>query len=293
MAEYVNVAAIHFEINSERAAADAQEKVLEQFHVATSRLAGTGVDLLVTCEGMESIGQTMAEAESSTHPGPLYKAYRDFAVQNKCTVGGSIKLEDAGKVFNAIIFIGPAGEYLGDYRKTYLTDGEKELGLSQGSGACIVETPSGRVGGVICFDLNFDALRDSYRALKPDILAFSSMFHGDHLQQNWAYQCRSYMISACKDNSSDIVDPLGRVIASVNYHGRIVRSRINLDRFVMHQDKNVELFPEIYRKYTNKVCIDYNPKLGVAALYSTGEDKSAAEIAEEFNLIELDEYLKN
>ncbi len=292
MSKFINIAAVHFEINAECGAPDAQRKVLEQFKYATDRLDGTGVDLLITCEGMEAIGQTNAQAENPSNPGPIYNAYRDFAMRNKCTVAGSIKLEDAGKIYNALAFIGPEGEFLGDYRKTHLTTGEVNEGLSPGSGPVVVDTPAGRIGGVICFDLNYDKLRNGYHDLKPDILAFSSMFHGDHLQRNWAYQCRSFLASACKDNSSDIVDPLGRVIATVSYYGRIVCSRINLDRFIMHQDENVNRFADIQRKYKNEIKIDYNPILGIAALYSESPKLSAATVAHEFNLVALDDYLQ-
>lgn len=293
MSKIIDIAAVHFEINAERGAPNAQSKVLGQFKAATDRLDGTGVDLLITCEGMESIGQTIEQAENSNNPGPIYNAYRAFAMRNKCTVAGSIKLEDDGKVYNALAFIGPDGEFLGDYRKTYLTTQEVDMGISPGTGATVVDTPAGRIGGVICFDLNYDELRDGYHDLKPDVLVFSSMFHGDHLQRNWAYQCRSFLASACKDSSSDIVDPLGRLIASVNYHGRIVRSKINLDCFMIHQDNNVDHFVDIQRKYKDEVQIDYNPKLGVAVLYSESPKRSAAEIAHEFDLMALDDYLEN
>jgi len=292
MSKFINIAAVHFEINAECGESESQRKVLEQFKYATDYLDGSGLDLLITCEGMEAIGQTIEQAESPDNPGPMYNAYRDFAMRNKCTVAGSIKLQDEGKVYNALAFIGPEGEFLGDYRKTYLTKKEFDMGISPGLGAVVVDTPAGCIGSVICFDLNYTELQHEYHNLKPDILAFSSMFHGEHLQSNWAYQCRSFMASACKDNSSDIVDPMGRVIASVNYHGRIVRSRINLDRFVMHQDNNVDRFADIQRKYKDEVKIDYNPKLGTAVLYSESPKRSAAAIADEFGLVALDDYLQ-
>ncbi len=292
MSNFINIAAVHFNINAERGTTDAQRKVLEQFKYATDRLDGTGIDLLITCEGMEAIGQTIAQAENSKNPGSMYNAYCDFAMRNKCTVAGSIKLEDDGKVYNALVFIGPDGNFLGDYRKTYLTTREVDEGLSPGAGPVVVDTPAGRIGGVICFDLNYDKLRDGYHDLKPDILAFSSMFHGDHLQRNWAYQCRSFLVSACKDNSSDIVNPLGQVIASVNYYGRIVRSRINLDRFIMHLDNNIDRFSEIQRKYKNEIKIDSMPILGVAVLYSESSKFSATAIAHEFALVSLEDYLE-
>lgn len=290
MARFINIAAIHFQV-SERGN-ETQQDALTQFREAESRLNGTGVDLVVTCEGMESVGQTMEQAESYSRPGPILDAYRGFAERNNCCVAGSVKLEDNGKIYNALSFIGKGGEFLGDYRKTYLTGGELAKGLIPGDGAKVIETPAGRLGGAICFDLNFDELRDAYQRLKPDVLCFSSMFHGGHLQQNWAYQCRCYFAAACKDHTSDILDPHGRVIASAGFYARIAWARINLDRFVMHQDTNNTRFSNIKRKYGNRAQIDVDSRLGTAILFSLDDHRSADEIAREFGLIEINDYFK-
>lgn len=292
MAKYVNVAAVHFEINAERGNPASQSKVLEQLKFATDQLDGTGIDLLLTSEGMGAIGQTMGQAESPSAPGPIYNTYREFAIRNHCTVAGSIKLKDQGQIYNALVYIGPNGEFLGDYRKVFPTLGELERGISPGTGATVIETPAGKLGGVICYDLNFEQLRNQYHELKPDILLFSSMFHGDHLQSNWAYHCRSWFVAACKDNTSDILNPLGRLTASTNYYMRIVRDRVNLDRFVMHLDHNLEIFPDIRRRYGDEISIEANPKLGVAVLYSESDKRNAGDIAGEFGLIQLDELFE-
>ena len=289
MARFINIAAIHFQVSEQ--GNDPQHTALAQFKEAESRLDGTGVDLVVTCEGMESVGQTMEQAESAKKPGPMFNAYRDFAMRNKCTIAGSIKLENGGKIYNSLAFIGPDGTLLGDYRKAFPTDRELAAGLSAGNGATVVNTPAGRLGGVICFDLNFDELRDGYRKLRPDVLCFSSMFHGGHLQSNWAYQCRCYFASACKDNTSDILDPHGRILNSTNFYNRIAWARVNLDRFYMHQDGNNVKFPDIRRKYGNKVLIDTASDLGTAVMYGLTDEVSAPEVAKEFGLVDFDDYL--
>lgn len=289
MANYINIATIHFQVSEQ--GSDDQQAALRQFREAEARLDGTGVDLVVTCEGMESIGQTVEQAENADHPGPMLNAYRDFAMRNRCTIAGSVKLEEHGKVYNALVFIGSRGDILGAYRKTFPTQGELKEGISAGTGANVVDTPAGRLGGVICFDLNFDELRDEYRRLRPDVLCFSSMFHGGHLQQNWAYQCRSYFAAACKDSTSDILDPHGRILNSTNFYNRIAWARANLDRFYMHQDGNDAKFPDIRRKYGNNVLIDTAPDLGTAVMYSLSLEISALEIAEEFGLLDFDDYL--
>lgn len=58
----------------------------------------------------------------------------------------------------------------------------------------------------------------------------------------------------------------------------------------MHCDCNIDRFPEIRRRYGKEVLIDVEQNLCTAVLYSLGE-RSAAEIAREFELIEIDDYL--
>ena len=62
MSRILDVAAVHFNV-SERGD-QGREEAFRQFREAEERLDGTGVDLLVTCEGMSSLSQSVAEAES-------------------------------------------------------------------------------------------------------------------------------------------------------------------------------------------------------------------------------------
>ena len=280
----VDVAAIHFQVSELHD--EGIREAMRQFREASERLDGTGVDLVVTCEGMESISQQVEEAEEPQRPGPLLTAYGDFARRNRCTVAGSVKLRVDGNVYNALCFIGPDGECLGHYAKSFLTPGEFQKGLHTGPGARVTETPAGRLGGVICYDLNFDALADEYRRLRPDVLCFSSMFHGDHLQNSWAYRARAFFVGAVKDGISTIIDPLGRRVAESCYYNRIARARLNLDRFIMHQDRNMEKFPAIRAKYQKEVLIETNSLLGVSMLYSCSPERTAADIAREFGLVQ-------
>ncbi len=289
MAKIIDVAAVHFNV-SERGN-QGREDALRQFREAEERLDGTGVDLVVTCEGMSTLGWSRAGAERLDAPGELLTTYRDFALRNRCTVAGSVTLSRGDELFNALVLIAPDGTFPGWYAKSYPTSRELERGVVPGTGAAVTETPAGVLGGVICFDLNFDALAEEYRILKPDILCFSSMFHGDHLQRSWAYRTRAFFVGAVKDACSSVIDPLGREIAESCFYNRIARARINLDRFIMHQDLNIEKFPLIRRKYGKEVLIDTNSRLGVSLLYSCTPERTAREIAGEFELVELDSFL--
>lgn len=291
MSKYVNIASVLFDQEHLRGHEDAGRLVLEETARKLDGMRGHGLDLVVLSEGIEAVGQKIVDAEDVTRPGPLLKLYTDFAVSEKCHVAGSVKLVEKGRTYNSIAFVSPEGKILGSYHKSNLTIGEIEMGLSPGSGAVIVESGIGRLGGIICFDLNFEDIRKQYVKIKPDVIVFPSMFHGGLMQQVWAYECRAFLVSALQFHGGGILDPFGRPLALTDCYNSVAKARINLDRIMVHLDYNRDKFPDIEKKYGKEVRIDVPANIGSALLYSESEKRTAMEIAEEYKLELLDEYL--
>jgi predicted amidohydrolase len=230
------------------------------------------------------------DAESLKNPGRFMCAYQDFASRESCAVAGSIKLEEEGRVYNSVLVIDKGGAMLGAYHKSNLTIGEIEKGLTPGNGAKTFDASFGRIGAAVCFDLNFEWLRKEYAELKPDIIAFSSNYHGGIMQSLWAYECGSFFVSALPFAGGGILDPLGESIKTTDCYSSIARTTINLDRAVVHLDYNRDKFSEIERKYLEKVLIDIPANLGSALIYSLSDEFSAGDIVNEFELELLDDY---
>lgn len=266
--------------------------LLDETAAALRTVKDLKLDLVVLCEAVEAYGQTVDQAEETAHPGPFLSLYAGFAAAEKCAVAGSVKIRDGSRVYNAMVLFGPEGNLLGIYAKNYLIRSELEEGLSPGPGPAVIDTPFGRIGGVICFDLNFEPLLAQYAALRPDILVFPSMYHGGLMQSVWAYRCRSFFISALPFLGGGILDPFGRTVAATDCYNPAARARINLDRVMVHLDFNRDRFPEIERKYGRDITIDVPPNIGSALLYSRHPKYSAAEIAVEFGLELLDDYFR-
>ena len=74
MAHFIDAVSIAFQVDERSSSSRAG--VLRQFREAEERLDGTGLDLLVTCEGMSSLGQSVAEAETLEEPGEFLLLYR-------------------------------------------------------------------------------------------------------------------------------------------------------------------------------------------------------------------------
>ncbi len=71
----------------------------------------------------------------------------------KATVVMGINERDGGTLYNTILYIGADGDVQGIHRKLMPTYTEKLLwGLGDGSTLTVIDTPLGRVGGLICWE---------------------------------------------------------------------------------------------------------------------------------------------
>ena len=292
MAKYVNVAAVQFTKEYLTGQPNVRSLILEDTAATLHKLRGFGLNLVVVSEAIAALAQTLAEAEEVDRPGALLSLYQEFAAAENCHVAGSVKLRDAAGAHNSIVFIGPAGQILGAYHKTFLTLSEIDEGLCPGHGAVVVDTAIGRLGGAICFDLNFDELRSQYVQLQPDIITFASMYHGGLTQSWWAYSCRAFVIAALPFHGGGVLDPFGQPVALTHCYTAEARARINLDRVLVHLDYNRDKFPAIERQYGSEVQIDTPPNIGAAMLTSRSEKRTAREIAQKFDLQLLDDYFQ-
>ncbi len=291
MSKFVNIATVQFATKAAESSGKFKSVILAELDEAFASIRGYAVDLAVFCEGVEAYGQGIDDAEDVAKPGPFLRKYLDFAVSEKCHVAGSMKTTRGGKVFNSIAFVSPKGDVLGVYDKSNLTTGELDQGLTPGNGPVVVDSAIGRLGGIVCFDLNFEWLRVGYRALRPDILCFSSMYHGGLVQAMWAYDCRAFLASALQFNGCGIIDPFGRPLKLTDCYSPVARTRVNLDRIMVHLDFNRDKFPEIERKYKEEVVVDIPPNIGPALIYSMTDKRTAQDVAKEFGLEPLDDYL--
>ena len=290
MSKLVKIAAIQFKTETVKEMAGSREKVMSELAGTLDSLSGSGIDLVVTSECVEDRVQKMEQAERLDRPGRLLQLYQSFAVAEKCHVAGSIKLWNDGKIFNSIVFIDANGQILGHYDKTFLVRGEITTGLQPGNGPVVVDTAIGRMGGIICFDLNFTELMNSYRKLCPEIMVFSSMYHGGLMQAQWAYQLNTFFVSALPRFGCGILDPFGRPVKLTDCYSAVACATVNLDYIKIHLDHNQYKFSDIERKYRDEVVIDIPADIGSALIYSTVPHRTASDIVDEFELIRCKDY---
>ena len=221
---------------------------------------------------------------------------RDFfcevAKENHCYIAYSAaRRMDDGTYRNSTQLIDRNGKIAGIYNKNHLVPHETtEGGILCGKDAPIFKTDFGTVAMAICFDLNFDELLEKYAKQRPDLIIFSSMYHGGLMQNYWAYHCRSYFVGAIAGNECTVVNPVGEKIAhSTDYFSRIT-TEINLDFKVVHLDENWGKLDAVKAKYGRGVTIFDPGHVGAVLLTSNMEDVTSDDIISEFQIETWDEY---
>jgi len=214
-----------------------------------------------------------------------------IARENRCyiTYPAARRASD-GTLRNSIRLVDRAGEVAGVYDKNHLTIGEIEKGVVCGAEAPVIECDFGRVGCAICYDLNFDALRERYVCSRPDLVIFSSMYHGGLMQRYWAYSCRAHFVAAIGAMGGYVLSPVGETVAeSTNYYDR-VSARVNLDCEVVHLDYNWDGLRKARRKYGTKVKVFDPGLLGSVLISSETDEFGARDVVKEFGIELLDDY---
>jgi nitrilase len=86
-------------------------------------------------------------------PGPACDALAAIAREHECYLAIPVNERDGGTVYNTILYFGPDGALLGTHRKLVATGGERLVwGSGDGSTLTVIDTPFGRVGGLICWE---------------------------------------------------------------------------------------------------------------------------------------------
>jgi len=240
-----------------------------------------------------SVEEKNAQADPLPEPGPITKFLAAKARQHRMYIIASYWRKDPqgrGR-YNSAVLLNREGKLVGYYDKVFPTIYEMEGGVVPGSKATVFDTDFGRIGVMICFDLNFPELAAEYKKQGVELLCFLSAFRGGKRLPALALQNQCFIASAVPAENGVIVDPLGRVLAESSHYGRIIFARINLDSRIVHIDYNRDRVRQLKEKYGPLVHVETASPEAVYFLTSLHPEKSIEEMMQEFEIESYDEYL--
>jgi len=273
----------------------AVDKMINHWHNQFSQVLPDKPDLVITHEACDRSPVYSLEKRLEYYRVRGNKV-RDFmrgvAAENNCYIAYSAAREmPDGTWRNSTQIIDRNGNIAGIYDKNHLVIEENtEAGILYGKDAPIIKCDFGTIGCAICFDLNFDELRLKYAKARPDLIVFSSMYHGGLMQNYWAYSCRAHFAGSIAGLPGSIISPVGETIASTTNYFKYVTADVNLDSEVIHLDWNWDKIKAAKEKYGSKFKMSDPGYLGAVLISSESGDVTINDIIKEFNFELLDDY---
>jgi 5-aminopentanamidase len=126
---------------------------------AIRRAVGSGADIVVLPELVTSgyVFASRAEA-ASVAITPDHALFRDWAAEAALgpalVVAGFCELGSDGLLYDSAAVVDHSG-VVAIYRKTHLWDGEKRIFAAGTEAPTVIDTPAGRMGVLVCYDLEF------------------------------------------------------------------------------------------------------------------------------------------
>jgi predicted amidohydrolase len=254
------------------------------------RAARMGADLLAFPEiyPQAALREFWHHAEPSE--GGTLLEIRELAKKHKLAiVWPRCEYDAVNGLRNSSVLVDQKGDVLGRYHKMFPTVPEIGWGVLPGTTCPVFETDFGRVGMLICFDLNFQEVHDELHKGRPDIVVFSSMYRGGLQAQSLAYELGAFVVTSIDAELGQIIDRAGRVLKESTYETLAV-APVNTNSVAMHMDFNWSKMDEMLTKYPKSLSFDYHTREAFYVVES--RDKDIDELIKEFGLETADRYWK-
>ena len=233
-------------------------------------------ELIVLPENFAIMGMTETDKVKIAEEfgsGLLQDYLKEQAMKyNIWLVGGTIPIRasEPGKVFSTCLLFNPQGELVTRYDKIHLFDVTIEASnesytesetITPGDKIVVVDTPFGRLGLAVCYDLRFPELFRAMIDQGMEICALPSAFtsltgrvHWESLMRSRAIENLSYMIAADQGGyhvsgrethgDSMIIDSWGRVLNRLPHGTGVVVADID----VAQLEHTRKIFPALNHK---------------------------------------------
>lgn len=184
-----------------------------------------------------------------------------------------------------------SGDLVGIYQKNYPVESEITAGVVPGSAAPTFELDFGKIGMVICFDLNWKSIWEHFAREKIDLACWISAYEGGYPLQMMAQYNRYPIVSAVHPFHARIIDFDGTVLSSTSQWCRTAFYELNLDRELYHTDNQIDLIEKLQLKLGADISIKAYTDEHLFLVTNHRTDCTIKDIEKEFGLVSYTDYI--
>jgi predicted amidohydrolase len=188
-------------------------------------------DLIVLPEGITIVNTGKKYAEvAEPIPGPTTATLGEVARRRSAWIAAGIYEREGVALYNTAVLIDRQGKVAGKYRKVYLPREEIDGGLTPGNDYPVFETDFGRLGMMICWDVQY---ADPARALAlrgAELILLPIWGGNETLGKARAIENHVFLVSSGYDYPTYVMDPNGEMLATAPERGAAAVAKIDLNR---------------------------------------------------------------
>lgn len=209
-----------------------QDEMIFQNLELLRQAACMGADIAVTSEAINYPG--VPRLIPGLEPAELVSARQNFLLSEVAALArashmaivlGMFRLEDDNNLYNEAVVFERDGTQAFSYRKNYLAGDEKEY-LTPGEGFPLWETPYGKIGIGICWDMQFPETARFYARQGADLVlcptwGWETPYAAARAYENGIYVASAMAVPSYKDIGglrapSQFIAPSGAILAEGN-----------------------------------------------------------------------------
>lgn len=184
-----------------------------------------GITVAATEKGYDEVSEPI--------PGPTTRTLGEQAKRLNAYIVAGIYERVGHIVYNTAVLIGRDGKVCGAYRKTHLPREEVEGGITAGDAYPVFDTDFGRIGLMICWDVQFPEPARAMALKGAEILLLPIWGGNEVLARARAIENHVFLVSSSYDMKTFIVDPSGAVLAEATGDSPIAIADLHLDRKIV------------------------------------------------------------
>jgi predicted amidohydrolase len=188
-------------------------------------------DLVCLPEGITVVGTGKTYWEvGEPIPGPATERLSSLARETHSYVVAGIYEREGDLLYNTAVLVGRDGKLVGKYRKTHLPREEWEAGITPGESYPVFQTDFGKVGLIVCWDVQFPEPSRAMARQGAEILLLPIWGGNETLAKARAIENHVFLLSSSYDMKTFIVDPTGSVLAEATAEQPVAFAELPLDR---------------------------------------------------------------
>lgn len=225
----VRLATVHYVPTAERS----PRENLEEFARLIADAAAQGADIVCLPEALTlpNTGKSYVEA-SEPLPGPTTEFFSGVARKHGVYIVAGILEREGMVVYNSAILLGRDGKLVGTYRKVSLPREEIDGGVTPGSSFPTFDTDFGRIGLMICWDVQFPEAARQLAMAGAEVILMPIWGGNPLLARARAVENQLYLVSSSYDRpmESGIFDLEGKLLAEASPEHPVVVVEVDLSQ---------------------------------------------------------------